>query len=457
MASYDFDLFTIGAGSGGVRASRISAGYGARVAVAEERDLGGTCVNVGCIPKKLLVYASAFRRDVEDAAGFGWTAPSPAHDWKTLIANKDAEISRLNGVYGRLLDAAGVKRIEGRARLVDAHTVEVAGERFTAEHILVATGSWPSLPETPGIEHAISSNEAFHLDAMPERPIVVGGGYIAVEFAGILHGLGAEVTQLYRGPLFLRGFDEDVRAHLANEMRGQGIDLRFESDIERIERASDGGLRATLRCGTRLEGDAILYATGRRPLTADLGLEEAGVKVDRGHVVIDQWCATGVPGVYAIGDLAGPPWLAHKASHEGIVCVEHIAGVKGVHPLDTSKIPGCTYCTPQVASVGMTEAMAKAEGREVKVGRFPFIGNGKAIALGEPEGLVKTVFDARTGELLGAHMIGAEVTELIQGYGIARTLESTEQELIHAVFPHPTLSEMMHESVLDAYGRVIHI
>ena len=267
MARYDFDLFTIGAGSGGVRASRMSARYGARVAIAEERDLGGTCVNLGCIPKKLLVYASAFRRDVEDAVGFGWTPPPPSHDWRALIRNKDVEIARLNGVYARLLDDAGVQRIDGRARLVDAHTVAVGRETFSAEHILVATGSWPTLPAIPGIEHAISSNEAFHLDAMPERPIVVGGGYIAAEFAGILHGLGARVTQLYRGPLFLRGFDDDVRTHLAAEFRQQGIDLRFDSDIARIEKASDGVLRATLADGSRLEADAILFATGRHPLT----------------------------------------------------------------------------------------------------------------------------------------------------------------------------------------------
>ena len=262
MARYDFDLFTIGAGSGGVRASRMSARYGARVAIAEERDLGGTCVNVGCIPKKLLVYASAFRRDVEDAAGFGWTAPPPSHDWRTLIRNKDAEIARLNGVYARLLDDAGVQRIAGRARLVDAHTVAVGARDVHAPSTSSSRpGGWPTLPAIPGIEHAISSNEAFHLDALPERPIVVGGGYIAVEFAGILHGLGARVTQLYRGPLFLRGFDDDVRAHLAAELRQQGIDLRFDSDIARIEKASDGVLRATLTDGSQLEADAILFAT----------------------------------------------------------------------------------------------------------------------------------------------------------------------------------------------------
>ena len=441
MASYDFDLFTIGAGSGGVRASRISAGYGARVAVAEERDLGGTRVNVGCIPKKLLVYASAFRRDVEDAAGFGWTAPSPAHDWKTLIANKDAEISRLNGVYGRLLDAAGVKRIEGRARLVDAHTVEVAGERFTAEHILVATGSWPSLPETPGIEHAISSNEAFHLDAMPERPIVVGGGYIAVEFAGILHGLGAEVTQLYRGPLFLRGFDEDVRAHLANEMRGQGIDLRFESDIERIERASDGGLRATLRCGTRLEGDAILYATGRRPLTADLGLEEAGVKLEAsGAIAVDEYSRTSVTSIWAIGDVTDRINLTPVAIHEGMCLAATLFDGRPTKPV-YENVASAVFSQPPIGTVGLTEAEARARFGEVDVYRTSFRELKHTLTGREERTLMKLVVDAASDRVVGAHMVGDHAGEIIQGVAIALVCGATKAQFDATIGIHPTSAE----------------
>ncbi len=269
---YDYDYFVIGAGSAGVRSARIAASYAAKVATAEERYLGGTCVNVGCIPKKLLVYAAHFREDFEDSQSFGWAPGGRRFDWPALIANKDREIARLNQVYRDLLDAAGVERIEGRARVVDPHTVEIGSRRFTAEHILVATGGWPSIPEVPGAEHGITSNEAFHLKSLPGRVVIVGGGYIAVEFAGIFHGLGAEVVQLYRGPLFLRGFDDDLRKTLAEEMRKKGIDLRFEAQVARIER-DDNGIRVILQDGSTVEGDAIMFATGRHPLTANLGLE----------------------------------------------------------------------------------------------------------------------------------------------------------------------------------------
>ena len=288
MASYDFDLFTIGAGSGGVRASRVSAGYGARVAVAEERDLGGTCVNVGCIPKKLLVYASAFRDDFQDADAYGWTLGPRSHDWTTLVSNKDREIARLNGIYAGLLDGAGVTRIEGRARIVAPHTVDVAGRRYSARHILIAVGGWPQRPDIPGIEYTLTSNEAFHLKSLPRRVIVVGGGYIAVELAGIFAGLGADVVQLYPGPLFQRGFDDDVRAGLAAEMRGSGVELRFDANPARIERAADGSLVAELEDGERLSADAVLYATGRAALTGDLGLETVGVEVrENGSIPVD--------------------------------------------------------------------------------------------------------------------------------------------------------------------------
>ncbi|MDH4017064.1 MAG: FAD-dependent oxidoreductase, partial [Actinomycetota bacterium] len=289
MPSYDYDLFVIGAGSGGVRAARFAAGFGARVAVAEERDLGGTCVNVGCIPKKLLVYASHFREELEDArAGYGWTVDEPSFDWKTLIANKDREIERLNGIYGRLLDDSGCHVMNGRARIVDAHTVAVGDRQYTTESILIAVGSWPTLPEgIEGVEHAISSNEMFHLDDMPRRIVIVGGGYIAVEFACVLHNLGCEVTQLYRGPLFLRGFDADVRAHLAREMRQKGIDLRFEANPTRIEKTNDG-IRAHLDDGSVVDADHLLCATGRHPLSKDLGLDAVGVALDRdGAIEVD--------------------------------------------------------------------------------------------------------------------------------------------------------------------------
>ncbi|MFB3118141.1 MAG: FAD-dependent oxidoreductase, partial [Myxococcota bacterium] len=303
MARYDYDLFTIGAGSGGVRASRVSAGLGARVAIAEERYLGGTCVNVGCIPKKLLVYASHYTEDFEDARAYGWTVGKSSFDWATLIRNKDREIARLNEVYRKLLDQSGVKQIEGRARIVDQNTVAIGDRTFSAKNILIATGSWPSVPEIPGIEHAITSNEAFHLKQLPRRVIVVGGGYIAVEFASIFHGLGAETTELYRGPLFLRGFDHDVRQVLAEEMRKKEIDLRFDLNIESIEQADDH-LLATLSDGSKLEADQIMYATGRLPATSDLGLERAGVELNqKGAVVVDEFSRSTVANIWAIGDV----------------------------------------------------------------------------------------------------------------------------------------------------------
>ncbi|MEM7411494.1 MAG: glutathione-disulfide reductase [Myxococcota bacterium] len=453
MAQYDYDLFTIGAGSGGVRASRISASYGARVAVAEERDLGGTCVNVGCIPKKLLVYASAFRRDVEDAGGFGWSAPPASHDWKTLIQNKDAEISRLNGIYARLLDNAGVTRIEGRARLVDAHTVEVAGERYTAEHILVAVGGWPYVPEIPGIEHVITSNEAFHLDRMPERPIVVGGGYIAVEFAGILHGLGADVTQLYRGPLFLRGFDDDVREVLAEEMRAQGIALRFDANITRVDKASDGGLRATLEDGSTLEGDAILYATGRHPLTADLGLEAAGVEVaSDGTIPVDAYSRTSVPNVWAIGDVTNRVNLTPVAIHEGMCLAATLFDDRPTKPVHDN-VPSAVFSQPPIGSVGLTESEARARFSDVDIYRARFRELKHTLSGREERTLMKLIVDGESQRVVGAHMVGDHAGEIIQGVAIALVCGATKAQFDATIGIHPTSAEefvTMREKVSDA-------
>jgi glutathione reductase (NADPH) len=441
LARYDLDLFTIGAGSGGVRASRMSARYGARVAIAEERDLGGTCVNLGCIPKKLLVYASAFRRDVEDAVGFGWTPPPPSHDWRALIRNKDAEIARLNGVYARLLDDAGVQRIEGRARLVDAHTVAVGRETFRAEHILVATGGWPTLPAIPGIEHAISSNEAFHLDAMPERPIVVGGGYIAAEFAGILHGLGARVTQLYRGPLFLRGFDDDVRTHLAAELRQQGIDLRFDSDIARIEKAADGVLRATLVDGSRLEADAILFATGRHPLTQDLGLEESKVELRaNGAICVDEYSRSSLPSVFAIGDVTNRINLTPVAIHEGMCLAATLFGGKPTCPKHEN-VPSAVFSQPAIGAVGCTEAVARARYGEIDVYRTTFRELKHTLSGREERTLLKLVVDAASDRVVGAHMVGDHAGEIIQGIAIALTCGATKAQFDATIGIHPTAAE----------------
>ncbi len=441
MARYDFDLLTIGAGSGGVRASRVAAGYGARVAVAEQAELGGTCVNVGCIPKKLLVYASAFRRDVEDAAGFGWTASAPSHDWPALIRNKDAEIARLNEVYARLLDAAGVTRIEGRARLVDAHTVAVGRETFRAEHILVATGGWPTLPDVPGVEHAITSNEAFHLDALPERPIVVGGGYIAVEFAGILNGLGADVVQLYRGELFLRGFDDDVRRHLAAELRAQGIDLRFDALVTRIEKASDGGLRATLADGLRLEGDAILFATGRHPRTADLGLEDLKVELrPNGAIAVDAYSRSSVPSVWAIGDVTDRMNLTPVAIHEGMCLAATLFDGRPTAPVHEN-VPSAVFSQPPIGCVGLTEEQARRRFGEVDVYRTTFRELKHTLSGRAERTLMKLVVDAASDRVVGAHMVGDHAGEIIQGVAIALVCGATKAHFDATIGIHPTSAE----------------
>jgi glutathione reductase (NADPH) len=441
LARYDYDLFTIGAGSGGVRASRMSARYGARVAIAEERDLGGTCVNVGCIPKKLLVYASAFRRDVEDAAGFGWTAAPPSHDWRALIRNKDTEIARLNGVYAGLLDGAGVQRIEGHARIVDAHTVAVGRETFSAEQILVATGSWPTLPAIPGIEHAISSNEAFHLDRMPERPIVVGGGYIGVEFAGILHGLGARVTQLHRGPLFLRGFDDDVRAHLAAELRGQGIDLRFDAEVVKIEKASDGALRAILRDGSSVEGDAILFATGRHPLTRDLGLEELKVELlASGAIRVDEYSRSSVPNVWAIGDVTDRVTLTPVAIHEGMCLAATLFDGRPTRPV-YENVPSAVFSQPAIGCVGLSEAEARARHGGVDIYRTTFRELKHTLSGRAERTLMKLVVDRASDRVVGAHMVGDHAGEIIQGIAIALVCGATKAQFDATVGIHPTAAE----------------
>ena len=441
MSRYDFDLFTIGAGSGGVRASRISAGYGARVAVAEERDLGGTCVNVGCIPKKLLVYASMFREEQEDAGGFGWTVGRSTHDWSALIANKDREIARLNGVYARLLDHAGVERIEGRARIVDPHTVEVAGKRHTAENILVATGGWPSMPDIPGIEHCISSNEAFHLERLPERVVVVGGGYIAVEFAGIFEGLGARVTQLYRGPLFLRGFDRDVRITLAEEMRKCGVTLHFDSVPVRIDEKSDGSLRLTLNDGTHLEADAVLCATGRVPLTADLGLEDVKVELtDGGAVVVDELGRTSVPSIWAIGDVTDRLNLTPVAIHEGMCLAATLFDDRPTSP-DHTNVATAVFSQPPVGTVGLTEDEARERYGRVDVYRSSFRELKHTLSGRDQQTLMKLVVNPADDRVLGAHMVGHGAGEIIQGIAIALKCGAPKAQFDATIGIHPTSAE----------------
>ena len=451
MARYDYDLFTIGAGSGGVRASRVSAGLGARVAIAEERYLGGTCVNVGCIPKKLLVYASHYTEDFEDARAYGWTVGKSSFDWATLIRNKDREIARLNEVYRKLLDQSGVKQIEGRARIVDQNTVAIGDRTFSAKNILIATGSWPSVPEIPGIEHAITSNEAFHLKQLPRRVIVVGGGYIAVEFASIFHGLGAETTELYRGPLFLRGFDHDVRQVLAEEMRKKEIDLRFDLNIESIEQADDH-LLATLSDGSKLEADQIMYATGRLPATSDLGLEEAGVELNqKGAVVVDEFSRSTVANIWAIGDGTDRINLTPVAIHEGMALAETLFHDRPTKP-DHENVASAVFSQPQIGAVGLNETKARERYTELEIFRTRFRPLKHTLTGQDETTMMKLIVDRASGRVVGAHMVGPEAGEIIQGIAIAIKCRATKAEFDATIGLHPTSAEefvTMRESVVN--------
>jgi glutathione reductase (NADPH) len=440
MADHDYDLFTIGAGSGGVRASRVSAGFGARVAIAEERYLGGTCVNAGCIPKKLLVYASHYGSDLEESGAYGWTVGAARFDWATLIENVHSEVARLNGVYANLLDSAGVERIEGRARILDPHTVAVGERRFSAANILVATGSWPNLPEVPGIEHAITSNEAFHLKQLPGRVLIVGGGYIAVEFAGIFHGLGARTVQLYRGPLFLRGFDDDVRTTLAEEMRKRGVDLRFERTVERIE-TRGAGLAATLNDGSSVEADQILYATGRRPLTAQLGLEAVGVDLDAvGAVVVDAYSRSSVPSIWAIGDATDRINLTPVAIHEGMALASTLFDDRPTKP-DHDDVPSAVFSHPPVGTVGLTEAEARERHGELEVYRSRFRPLRHTLTGRDETTLMKLVVDRASGRVVGAHMVGPDAGEILQGIAVAVKCRATKAQFDATIGIHPTAAE----------------
>jgi glutathione reductase (NADPH) len=437
---HDYDLFVIGAGSGGVRGARMAAGYGARVAVAEERKLGGTCVNVGCIPKKLLVYASHVAHEMADAAALGWRIQGGVFDWRTLIANKDAEIARLNGVYADVLASAGVELVEGRARVEGPNAVSVDGRRITARHILVATGSWPTRPDVPGAELGITSNEAFFLPELPRRVLVVGGGYIAVEFAGILHGMGAEVTQIYRGPLFLRGFDDDMRAGLALEMRRQGIDLRFDLNLVRIERGP-GALRATLTDGKVLDVDQILFATGRAPLTAGLGLEAAGVVLDaKGAVCVDAYSRSSVASIWAVGDATDRINLTPVALHEAMCFARTAFGGEPTKP-DHQDVASCIFSTPPIGSVGLTEAEARERWGEVDVYKSSFRPLKLSLGAREERTLMKLVVEPKTDRVVGVHMLGRDAGEIIQGFAVALKCKATKAQFDATVGIHPTSAE----------------
>lgn len=440
--AYDFDLYVIGAGSGGVRAARFAAGFGAKVAVAESRYLGGTCVNVGCVPKKLLVYGAHFAEDFEQASGFGWSLGEANFDWATLIANKDREINRLNGIYRNLLVNSGVTLHEGHAQLVDAHQVEINGERFTARHILIATGGWPQIPEIPGREHAIGSNEAFFLKELPKRVLVVGGGYIAVEFAGIFHGLGAQTSLLYRGDLFLRGFDGAVRKHLQEELTKRGLDLQFNADIERIDKQADGSLKATLKDGRVLEADCVFYATGRRPMLDNLGLENTGVKLDeRGFVAVDDLYQTAEPSILAIGDVIGRVQLTPVALAEGMAVARRLFKPEQYRPVDYANIATAVFSLPNIGTVGLTEKDARKNGHNVQIFESRFRPMKLTLTDCQEKTLMKLVVDADTDKVLGCHMVGPDAGEIVQGLAIALKAGATKQHFDETIGVHPTAAE----------------
>ena len=442
MTQYDYDLFTIGAGSGGVRASRFAARLGARVATAEERYLGGTCVNVGCIPKKLFSYAAHYGEDIGHAAGYGWRAAAPAFDWRTLVANKDREIERLNGVYAKLLAGAGVTLLRGRATIVDAHTVEVDGRRVSARYILVATGGWPVVPPVPGAELAISSNEAFHLSELPQRVLVVGGGYIAVEFASIFNGLGVDTTLIYRGERLLREFDADLGSFLAGEMVNKGLRICFRSNIAGIARTGQGcALRATLEDGSALETDCVMYATGRAPNTRGLGLEKAGVNLAaNGAVVVDARFQSSVPSIYAVGDVIDRVLLTPVALAEGMVVAEALFGAGG-RSLDYEGIPTAIFSNPNVGTVGLSEAQARQRAGDIDIYRTTFGALRHQLTGSGEKVLMKLVVDRKTERVLGVHMVGPDAGEIIQGFAVALKCGATKAQFDATIGIHPTIAE----------------
>jgi dihydrolipoamide dehydrogenase len=464
MAETSFDVLIIGAGPGGYVAAIRAAQLGFKTAIVEREQLGGICLNWGCIPTKALLRSAEIYHYITHAKDYGLSASNVGFDAGAVVARSRAVAKRLSDGVAFLMKKNKVTVIDGAGKITKPGEVSVEGKgagSYQAKHIIVATGARPRV--LPGIEPdkklIWTYFEAMVPSTMPKSLLVIGSGAIGIEFASFFRSFGSEVTVVEVLPQILPVEDEEIAAHARKRFEKQGIKIFTGAKVSGVQKKADSVV-ATIEdakgAKQTIEMERVISAVGVVGNIENLGLEALGVKTEKGAVVIDGVGRTNVPGIYAIGDVAGPPLLAHKAEHEGAICVEAIKGLKP-HPLDKLKIPGCTYCHPQIASVGLTEKRAKELGRDIRVGRFPFLGNGKAIALGEPEGLVKTIFDKKTGELLGAHLVGAEVTELIQGFVIAMNCETTEEELMHSVFPHPTLSEMMHESVLDAYGRVIHV
>lgn len=441
MSEFDFDLFVIGAGSGGVRASRMAAAMGVRVAVAEDRYLGGTCVNVGCVPKKLFVYASHYAESFAEAQGFGLNSGDIAFDWPTLRDNKTREIERLNGIYNNMLVNSGCTLIDGRATLVDAHTVAVGDKTYTAERILVAVGGWPNIPQFPGNEHVISSNEVFFLEEFPKRALVVGGGYIAVEFAGIFAGLGAQTSLIYRGDMFLRGFDNEVREFTAKEVAKKHVDLRFGTNIEKIEKAADGTLTAYLTDGSTVEADCIMYATGRVPNVANLGLEGLGIEQGKnGAIVVNDQFQTTVPSVYAIGDVIDRVQLTPVALAEGMALVRNLYGNQN-QQVDYDLIPTAVFCQPNIGTVGLTEEQAREQYSNIDIYKSDFRAMKHTLSGSEERTFMKMIVDRDTDKVLGVHMVGPDAGEIIQGIGVALKAGATKAVFDSTIGIHPTAAE----------------
>ncbi len=440
MSDFDYDLFVIGGGSGGVRAARWSAMAGAKVGLCEEYRYGGTCVIRGCVPKKLMVFASSFSEAAEDAEGFGWTMSARSFDWNWFISKKDSEIDRLEEIYAKNLEAAGVEIRKARGVLKDPHTVELStGDVVTAKHILVATGGAPFAPEVPGVEHTISSNEIFHLKEQPKRMLIVGGGYIACEFAGIMNGLGTKVTQFYRGAQILRGFDDEVRGHIAEEMRKKGIDLHVGRDVMSIEKV-EGGLKVKCTDGTFSEHDVILYATGRKPLTAGMGLEELGVKLDRnGAIEVDQFSQTAVPSIFAVGDVTDRVNLTPVAIREGMAFAETVFKANPT-PVDHALIPTAVFTQPEIGTIGLSQEEAR-EDHEIEVYRSTFRPMFHAFADRDQRMLMKLIVDKPTQKVLGVHIVGPAAGEMIQMVGIAVKMGATKQDFDRTMAVHPTAAE----------------
>jgi len=464
------DLIVIGGGPGGYVAAIRGAQLGLTVTLVEREHLGGICLNWGCIPTKALLRSAEILTHMKHAENFGLSVKDVSFDLGKIVARSRGVSAQLSAGVKHLLKKNKVTVVDGTATLLGKGKVEVTKDgkkvdELSAPHIILATGARPRV--LPGLEPdgklVWTYKEALVPDTLPKSMLVVGSGAIGIEFANFYHALGVDVTVVEVVDNIMPVEDVEISTLARKAMEKRGLKFLTGAIVKKLDKKLDkktNEVIATIEVkgkATTLTIERVITAVGVVANIEQIGLEKTKAVVDKGHIVTNEWCATAEAGLYAIGDVTAPPWLAHKASHEGIICVEKIAGEKNVHPLDPAHVPGCTYCTPQVASVGLTEAKAKERGFEVRVGRFPFMGNGKAIAMGEPDGMVKTIFDAKTGALLGAHMVGAEVTEMIQGYAIALTLETTEAELMNTVFPHPTISEAMHESVLDAYGRVIHM